>query len=512
MASSIRLTNSGAPDTPPAGYARLYLEDYNGQLYLKMKRPDGSVQVFGTVNAPIEVTGGGTGIQQIPQIGQLLIGTGDGYQLSELTAGNNINITNSAGSITLDVPDTSVGLNVPVEFEISNSPVINTGTLVITKKSQSPNTIYAGPTNGIENVPTFRLLTQADIPQLSKHKIIDFTEEVQDIVALTFEDSSSILLQYDDNANKLRAFLSDTGVIPGIYGSVTSVPSINVDSQGRIISVTSIPANFISEQITDIKEKIEDTVGELIQDTASINAEYNDVLSRLELHVKPEYLITTNISESENFRAPTSQAIKQYVDDLNDAERNARIAEDNLINQRLNIFLNDAPEVLDTIVEISGRFEAIEQALVTGAQIQSQNLASETSNRIAADTALDEKYEQEIERIDANIDVLESDINAEVDTRILEIERVYNAIQAHRERIDLTPTLLTQSIELEVEQLSHIMPNSVVAFVDRIGLFEELDFVLANGSNNKVVLNLTPEALTLLDGTEILRISYLTKI
>lgn len=495
MASSIRLTNSGAPETPPAGYARLYVQDHEGKLHLKMIRPDGSVEVFGTISMPNSINLGGTGVAETPENGQLLIGNGNGYQLSTLTPGTNITITNTPGSIRLDVPNTSVSLIAPDEFEVSDSPVINTGALTLTKKNQAPNTIYAGPTSAIENAPTFRLLTQSDIPQLSKHKIIDFQEEVQDVIALTFDNSSSILLQYDDEANKLRAFLSETGVISGTYGSVTSIPSINVDAQGRITSVTSIPANFISEQITDLKETVENYIGDLIKDTATIAAEYNDVLSRLEMHIVTESIITTNISESENTRAPTSQSIKQYVDDLIDAERDARIANDTQIGTTLNTFLNNAPEVLDTIVEIHGRFNEIELAITSGAAAQTEALALET------------------ERVNSELSVLQSEIDTEINTRIEEIDRVYNAITAHREEIILTPAMLNSSIPLaQVQQLSHIMPNSVVAFVDRIGMFEGLDFNLSEDQPNQVVLNLTQSILTIIDGSETIRISYLTKI
>lgn len=495
MASSIRLTNSGAPETPPSGYARLYIQDHEGKLHLKMIRPDGSVQVFGTIDTPNSIELGGTGVSDAPENGQLLIGTGTGYQLGTLTPGTNLTITNTPGSIRLDVPNTSVGIIAPPEFEVSDSPVINTGMLTLTKKYQAPNTIYAGPSGLIENVPTFRLLTQSDIPQLSKNKIIDFQEEVQDVIALTFEDSPSILLQYDDSANKLRAFLSETGVTPGVYGSLTSIPSINVDAQGRITSVTSIPANFVSDQVTDLKETIEDHVGALIKDTSTINAEYNDVLSRLELHVIPESLITTNISLTENTRAPTSQSIKQYVDDVVDAERTARIDEDTLINTKLNTFLQNAPGVLDTIVEIAQRFEAIEQSIVTQNEIQAQEL------------------EDQVQTINSRIDTVESDLSAEITTRVEEIDRVYNAITAHRELIELTPQTMIQPIVLQhTQQLSHIMPNSVVAFVDRIGIFEDLDFTLADGNPNQVILTLDPEILTILDGSEVLRITYLTKI
>jgi len=545
MASSIRLTYSGAPDTPPDGYARLYIDEYNGKLYLNMKRPDGSVQVFGTINIPLDVDQGGTGLSTLPGVGQLLIGTGTGYRLGDITAGPGINITRNSTTFQISTDISNIELVMPSEFEVVEQSNNGNNQFVVSKTSQQANKIYAGPTSGNDAVPVFRLLTANDLPAITKDKIANFNEEVQDVLAITVEDSASILFQYNDVDNKIKAFLSETGVTPGTYGSNTSIPSIQVDSQGRIISVTSITAYFLSEQITDLKEKIEDTIGDLVKDTDSIDAQYNDVLSRLELHVKPEYLITTNISQSENTRAPTSQAIKLYVDELIDAERTARlqedadlsssistleqqvgtnlqslltqltedlatetserIAEDQQILNQINGFFDNAPAVLDSLIEIDQRFNEIEQAIVTGAQ---QQISTEIAERQAADAAINE----EILRIDADIDVLEASLNAEVETRVQQLSELFEPITAKREVIQLTPELLNTSIDLQAEQMLHIMPNSIVGFVDRIGLFEGHDFTVTNGSNNRVALTLTNSARSLFDGTEVLRISYLTKI
>ncbi len=51
--------------------------------------------------SPISVTYGGTGLSATPTNGQLLIGNGVSYTLATLTAGTNISITNSAGSVTI---------------------------------------------------------------------------------------------------------------------------------------------------------------------------------------------------------------------------------------------------------------------------------------------------------------------------------------------------------------------------------------------------------------------------
>lgn len=58
---------------------------------------------------------------------------------------------------------TSVGLALPVsEFNVSGTPVINTGTLTGAWKSQSQNLVFASP-NGSAGVPSFRALTVADV-------------------------------------------------------------------------------------------------------------------------------------------------------------------------------------------------------------------------------------------------------------------------------------------------------------------------------------------------------------
>jgi len=59
---------------------------------------------------------------------------------------------------------TSVGLVVPSEFSIVGSAVTTTGVLEFTKSPQSPNTIWAGPLNGLAAHPTFRRIEYDDLP------------------------------------------------------------------------------------------------------------------------------------------------------------------------------------------------------------------------------------------------------------------------------------------------------------------------------------------------------------
>jgi hypothetical protein len=63
---------------------------------------------------------------------------------------------------------TSVGLSMPVEFSVSNSPVTTAGTLTAAKANQAANQVYAGPSSGAAAAPTFRALVAGDIPQVIK--------------------------------------------------------------------------------------------------------------------------------------------------------------------------------------------------------------------------------------------------------------------------------------------------------------------------------------------------------
>lgn len=70
---------------------------------------------------------------------------------------------------------TSVGLALPSEFGVSNSPVTSSGTLTAAWTAQNANTVFAGPASGGSNVPGFRALVAADVPGLDASKIVSGT-------------------------------------------------------------------------------------------------------------------------------------------------------------------------------------------------------------------------------------------------------------------------------------------------------------------------------------------------
>lgn len=59
---------------------------------------------------------------------------------------------------------TSVGVAVPLDLEVANSPVTTSGEISITRKVQTKNTFLAGPATGADAAPAYRVLDPADIP------------------------------------------------------------------------------------------------------------------------------------------------------------------------------------------------------------------------------------------------------------------------------------------------------------------------------------------------------------
>lgn len=58
---------------------------------------------------------------------------------------------------------TSVGLSLPSELAVTNSPITSSGTLTAAWASQTANKVFASP-NGADGTPIFRALTNTDLP------------------------------------------------------------------------------------------------------------------------------------------------------------------------------------------------------------------------------------------------------------------------------------------------------------------------------------------------------------
>jgi len=107
-------------------------------------------------------------------------------------------------------------------------------------------------------------------------------------------------------------------------------------------------------------------------------------------------------------------------------------------------------------------------------------------------------------------------LNSEIIIVQNETAAVYDSIKAYRDEFIVTQSVIQNGIELSASKVSDIIPNSVIAFVDRVGLFENFDFQLINGPNDKVKFNFLQQATDIqngfVEGGEYLRIHYLTRL
>jgi hypothetical protein len=83
---------------------------------------------------------------------------------ARLGSGTANSTTFLSGDQTWKTAVTSVSATVPAEFSVSGVPITTTGTIAVSKVSQNANTVWAGPTSGAADVPTFRSLVNNDLP------------------------------------------------------------------------------------------------------------------------------------------------------------------------------------------------------------------------------------------------------------------------------------------------------------------------------------------------------------
>jgi hypothetical protein len=91
-------------------------------------------------------------------VGTLLAATTTVGGIARISAQNQPYIPGS-GAVS-----TSIGLTMPSEYTVANSPVINSGVLTVTKATQTANQGYFGPASGGAAQPGFRVLVPQDLP------------------------------------------------------------------------------------------------------------------------------------------------------------------------------------------------------------------------------------------------------------------------------------------------------------------------------------------------------------
>lgn len=200
-------TASQQPSTSNLANGELAINITDGKLYYKDN--SGNLQVIGWKTVP--VSAGGTGLTSTPTSGQVAIGNGSGFTLSTLTAGNGIDITNGAGSITIARSGASVS-SAPVTAT-SNYTVATTDTWIINNKTGSSLTVtlpaaasYTGRELTIQNYQAQTVISASSnvvyIGGGAAGTAI-LAASVGDSATLVSDGTNWVMMQYASNNNLL---------------------------------------------------------------------------------------------------------------------------------------------------------------------------------------------------------------------------------------------------------------------------------------------------------------------
>lgn len=126
----------------------------------------GAVVLGGT----LKIANGGTNGTAVPTAGAVPYGTGTAYAFNAVGTSGQVLTSAGAGTPTWTTPTTgtvtSVGLSLPAEFTVSNSPVTSSGTLTAVWASETAKYFFAAP-NAANGTPSFRAIVASDIPALA---------------------------------------------------------------------------------------------------------------------------------------------------------------------------------------------------------------------------------------------------------------------------------------------------------------------------------------------------------
>jgi len=121
---------------------------------------------------------------------------------------------------------TSVGLSLPSIFNVTGSPVTNSGTLSATLATETANYVFAGPTSGAASAPSFRALVSTDIPALSYQSVAAPTT----VTTATYSISTTDLWVINNYAGSLTLTLPTASSYSGRVLNIQNYQAFTVVS------------------------------------------------------------------------------------------------------------------------------------------------------------------------------------------------------------------------------------------------------------------------------------------
>lgn len=158
-----------------------------------------------TLGGTLAIASGGTNGSATPTAYGVAYGNGSAYAFTAAGTTGQVLTATTSGAPTWAAPATSgtvtsVGLSMPTQFTVTNSPVTSSGTLTASWNTQTANYVLSGPTTGAAAVPTFRALVAGDIPSLSYVSSVSATAPITSTGGLTptIGVTSAALTKTDD--------------------------------------------------------------------------------------------------------------------------------------------------------------------------------------------------------------------------------------------------------------------------------------------------------------------------
>ena len=241
VSRTLTLTNTGVT----AG-------SYGSSIQVPRFTVDAQGRITAATNVNIAITG-----SQITNLSESI----DDRVATLLVAGTGVTLTYNDVANTLTIASTangtvsSVAASAPVSgFTISGSPITGSGTFIFALNDDL-QAVEAITSTGIAVRAAANTWTTREITGSSNIDIIDGDGVSGDPVI----------------------DLSNTGVVPGPYGTSSAVAIYEVDSYGRLTSASEVDISILSSQVIGFTEDVQDIVGSSITAGTGVSVSYNDL-------------------------------------------------------------------------------------------------------------------------------------------------------------------------------------------------------------------------------------------